>query len=60
MALSQSQINLLLERCCMGVVNQITDLDNSSKTLPYKLTETFSTFHFPLSTFNFHHSPLSA
>ena len=35
-ALSQSQINLLLERCCIGVVNQIIDLDNSSKTLPYR------------------------
>ncbi len=35
MALSQSQINLLLERWCMGVVNQIKDLDNSSKPLPY-------------------------
>ena len=41
-ALSQSQINLLLERCCMGVVYQITDLDNSSKPLPYKYTETLS------------------
>ena len=29
-ALSQSQIDLLLERCCMGVVSQIEDLDNSS------------------------------
>ena len=29
-ALCQSQMNLLLERCCMGVVYQITDLDNSS------------------------------
>ena len=25
-----------MERCCMGVVNQIIDLDNSSKALPYK------------------------
>ena len=30
-ALSQSRINSLLERCCMGVVNQIKDLDNSSE-----------------------------
>ena len=29
---------LLLERCCMGVVSQIKDLDNSSKALPYKST----------------------
>ena len=29
-ALSQSQENLLLECCCMGVVNQIKYLDNSS------------------------------
>ena len=33
MALCQSQMNLLLERCCMGVVYQIEDLDNSSKDL---------------------------
>ena len=26
----------LLERCCMGVVSQIKDLDNSSKPLPCK------------------------
>ena len=32
-ALCQSQMNLLLERCCMGVVYQIEDLDNSSKDL---------------------------
>ena len=32
-ALCQSQMNLLLERCCMGVVYQIEDLDNSSKNL---------------------------
>ena len=45
MALNQSRMNPLLERCCMnpllerccmGVVCQITDLDNSSKPLPYK------------------------
>ena len=32
---------LLLERCCMGVVSQITDLDNSSKPLPYKFSARF-------------------
>ena len=32
-ALCQSQMNLLLELCCMGVVYQIEDLDNSSKDL---------------------------
>jgi hypothetical protein len=32
-ALCQSQMNLLLERCCMGIVYQIEDLDNSSKDL---------------------------
>ena len=42
MALSQSQINLLPMRCCMGVVNQITDLDNSSKARPCN----FDTFIF--------------
>ena len=30
----------LLERCCMGVVSQIKDLDNSSKALPYKSSAT--------------------
>ena len=30
-----------MERCCMGVVNQIIDLDNSSKSLPYNFTVTF-------------------
>ena len=25
-----------MERCCMGAVSQIIDLDNSSKPLPYK------------------------
>ena len=29
-ALSQSQVNLLPLHCCMGVVSQIEDLDNSS------------------------------
>ena len=41
-ALNQSRMNPLLERCCMGVVNQIIDLDNSSKPLPYKSTGTFT------------------
>ena len=40
-ALSQSRMNPLLERCCMGVVNQIIDLDNSSKPLPYKSADAF-------------------
>jgi len=30
----------LLERCCMGVVSQIKDLDNSSKALLYKSSAT--------------------
>ena len=62
MALSQSQINLLLERCCMGVVYQIIDLDNSSKPPPYKSYATpnnpkavrLSLNHSP---FTIHHSP---
>ena len=39
--LANHRLCLFLERCCMGVVNQIKDLDNSSKPLPYKSTGTF-------------------
>jgi len=34
--LTNHRLCLFLERCCMGIVSQITDLDNSSKPLPYK------------------------
>ena len=40
--LANHRLCLFLERCCMGVVHQIKDLDNSSKPLPYKFTETFT------------------
>ena len=33
--LTNHRLCLFLERCFMGVVHQIKDLDNSSKPLPY-------------------------
>ena len=36
--LANHRLCLFLERCCMGVVHQIKDLDNSSKSLPYNQT----------------------
>jgi len=33
--LANHRLSLFLERCCMGVVSQITDLDNSSSAVPY-------------------------
>ncbi|GEM_PF-5546871 len=32
----------LLERCCMGVVSQIKDLDNSSSAVPYNSIQRFA------------------
>ena len=34
--LANHRLCLFLERCCMGVVSQIKDLDNSSSAVPYK------------------------
>ena len=34
--LANHRLSLFLERCCMGVVSQIKDLDNSSSAVPYK------------------------
>ena len=39
--LANHRLCLFLERCCMGVVNQIKDLDNSSKPFPYKYAAAF-------------------
>ncbi len=35
--LANHRLSLFLERCCMGVVSQIIDLDNSSSAVPYRV-----------------------
>ena len=47
--LANHRLCLFLERCCMGVVHQIKDLDNSSKALPYKYFATYTVVENTLS-----------